>query len=107
MTGRSADSYGAILESGGQLKSMTSYLAVVAERKDINVVTLGCPECGSEVSLDIQTARVPEYCPSCQMVYRVPIQEALAALGRFHRAAATAEEHEGKNIFRFTIKQSD
>jgi predicted RNA-binding Zn-ribbon protein involved in translation (DUF1610 family) len=85
---------------------MTSYRAVVAG-KDIEVVTLVCPECGAEVSLKIQSARVPEYCPSCQMIYRVPIGEAIAALGRFHRAAATAEENEGKSIFRFSIRQAD
>jgi hypothetical protein len=86
---------------------MTAYRAVVAERKDIEAVTLVCPECGSEVSLCIQKARIPEYCPSCQMVYRLPISEALAALGRFHRAAATAEENEGKPIFKFQIRQAE
>lgn len=86
---------------------MTTHRAVVAERKDIAVVTVECPECGSEVSLSIETARVPESCPSCQATYRLPTKEALAALGRFHRAAATAEENEGKPIFRFSIKQAD
>jgi hypothetical protein len=84
-----------------------AFRVVVAEHKDIAVVTLVCPDCGSEVSLTIATARAPEYCPSCQARYRVPISDALAALGRFHRSAATAEETEGKPIFRFSIKQAD
>jgi len=86
---------------------MTAYRAVVAERRDIEVVTVVCPECSSELALKIETARMPEYCPSCQMAYRVPIQGALAALGRFHLEAATAEEHAGKQIFHFNIKQVD
>ncbi len=84
-----------------------AYRVIVAERRDVEVVTLVCPECGAEVSLNIATARVPEYCPSCQMIYRIPIQEALAALGRFQRTATTAEQNEGKSIFRFSIKQAD
>jgi hypothetical protein len=84
-----------------------AYRVVVAERKDIATVTVVCPECEAEVSLKIATAKVPEYCPSCEMRYRLPIGEALAALGRFHRSAATAEETEGKPVFRFSIKQDD
>lgn len=84
-----------------------AYRVVVAERKDIAVVTIVCPECGSEVSLAMETARIPESCPSCEMVYRLPVRDALAALGRFHRSAATAEEHAEKPIFRFQIKQTD
>ena len=79
----------------------------MAERSDIEVVTLVCPECESEVALKIETARVPEFCPSCQMAYPVTVKEALAALGRFHRAGATAEGHAGKPLFRFSIKQTD
>ncbi len=84
-----------------------AFRVVVAERKEISVVTLICSECAAELSLSIATARVPEYCPSCQMRYRVPIQEALAALGRFHRTASAAEEMEGKPVFRFSIRQED
>jgi hypothetical protein len=84
-----------------------AFRVVVADRKDVEVVTIVCPECRAELSLTIATARVPEYCPSCQMIYRLPIQEALSALGRFQRAAATAEEVWGKPIFRFSIKQED
>lgn len=81
-----------------------AFRVVIADRKDIEVVTLVCPECGAEVCLKIATARVPEYCPSCQMRYRAPIGDALAALGRFHRTAATAEEMEKKPIFKFSIQ---
>jgi hypothetical protein len=84
-----------------------AYRVVVADRKDVEAVTIVCPECGAELSLMAMTARLPEYCPSCQMRYKVPMVDALAALGRFHRAAATAEEIEGKPIFKFSIKQSD
>jgi hypothetical protein len=84
-----------------------AYRVVVADRKDVEVLTIVCPECSAELSLTIATARVPEYCPSCQMIYRLPIGEALSALGRFQRAAATAEQNEGKSIFRFSIKQTE
>jgi predicted RNA-binding Zn-ribbon protein involved in translation (DUF1610 family) len=84
-----------------------AYRVVVADRKDVEVVTIVCPECGAELSLKIATARLPEYCPSCQLVFRIPIPEALSALGRFQRAAATAEETWGKPIFKFSIKQAD
>ena len=84
-----------------------AYRVVVAERKDIEVVTVACAECGAELSLTIATARVPEYCPSCQIIYPIPIGEALAALGRFQRCAATAEQHAGKPIFRFSIRQTE
>ena len=84
-----------------------AYRVVVADRKDIEVLTLVCPECGSEVSLAIATAGIPEYCPSCQRPYRPPIGDALAAMSRFQRTATTAEQKEGKPIFRFSIKQAD
>ena len=84
-----------------------AYRVVVADRKDIGTVTLVCSECGSEVSLSIETARVPEYCPSCQMQYNLPMREAMAALGRFHRSATAAEEIAAKPVFRFSIKQAD
>jgi hypothetical protein len=84
-----------------------AYRVVVAERKDIAAITLICAECGAELSLTMETARVPEYCPSCQMIYGLAAREALVAFGRFHRAAATAEEHAEKPVFRFTIKQED
>lgn len=83
------------------------YRVVVADRKDMAVATVVCAECGSEVSIAMETARAPEYCPSCQKPYEHPIIDALVALGRFHRAAATAEQHTGKPVFRFSIKQAD
>ena len=46
-----------------------AYRVVVAERKEIAEVTIVCPECGAELSIAIETAGVPESCPSCQMRY--------------------------------------
>jgi DNA-directed RNA polymerase subunit RPC12/RpoP len=84
-----------------------AYRAVVAERKDIAVVTVICEDCGAGVSVDIRTAGVPYACPSCGKGYNENTTTALTALGRFHRAAATAEEQAGKPIFRFDIKQTE
>jgi uncharacterized protein (UPF0212 family) len=81
-----------------------AFRVVVADRKDVEVVTIVCPECGAELSIAIQTAGIPESCPSCQMQYTKVMVDGLVALGRFHRNAAIAEEQIGKSIFRFAIK---
>ena len=84
-----------------------AYRVLVAERKDIATVTVICPECGSEVSLAVEMARIPNACPSCTRPYGENVNAALAGIGRFHREAATAEEHAGKPIFRFSVKQGE
>jgi hypothetical protein len=84
-----------------------AYRVLVAERKDIATVAVICPECGSEVSLVVEKARIPDACPSCTRPFEECVKVALAALARFHREAATAEEHTRKPIFRFSIKQTD
>ena len=84
-----------------------AYRVVVAERKEIAIVTVICEECSVEVSVDVGTAGIPHSCPSCGKGYNENATTALTALGRFHRSAATAEEQAGKPIFRFTIKQAD
>lgn len=84
-----------------------AYRVLVAERKDIGTVTVVCAECSAEVSFDARTARVPLACASCGREYGENTREALTAFGRFHRFAATVEEHAGKPIFQFSIKQAD
>ena len=84
-----------------------AYRVVVAERKDIVFVTVVCEECGSEVSINAETANVPDACPSCNKPYGDNVKTALAGLGRFHRYASTAENHAQKPIFRFSIKQAE
>lgn len=85
-----------------------AYRVVVAERRDIAIVTLVCGECKSEVSVKAETATVPIACPSCGIEYGEAAKEALEALGKFHRMATKAETHSaGKPIFRFQIKQSE
>ena len=84
-----------------------AYRVVVAERKDIAAVTVICAECGSEMSMDARTAKVPYSCSCCGREYGENTRQALTALGRFHRFAATEEEHAEKPVFRFTIKQED
>jgi hypothetical protein len=84
-----------------------AYRVLIAERNDIATVTVICPECGSEVSLVVEKARIPDACPSCTRPYGEKVSAALAGFGRFQREAATAEEHAGKSIFRFSIKQAD
>jgi len=82
-----------------------AYRVVIAERKDIEVLTVVCPECEAEVSLKAATARMPEFCPSCGRPYSIPVAEALAAFGRFQRTATTAEQNSEKPIFRFSIRE--
>lgn len=84
---------------------MTAYHAVVAERKDIAVVTILCGDCKSEVSIDAASARVPVRCPSCGSDYSPNARLALKAFGEFQRFATTAEDHAKKPVFRFSIKQ--
>lgn len=83
-----------------------AYRVVAAERKDLATVTVICPECGSEVSLLIEKARVPEACPSCYKQYGPNVVNALTAFGRFQREAITAEEIAAKPLFRFSIRES-
>lgn len=84
-----------------------AYRVVVAERKDISIVSVICEECGTIICLKMETARIPESCGSCGKPYPEKTRSALAALGRFHREAATAEQATGKAIFQFEIKQKD
>jgi hypothetical protein len=82
-----------------------AYRVVVAERKEMAQVTIVCPECSAELSIAVETAGVPESCPSCQMRYTKMMVDGLVALGRFHRDATIVEEQIGKPIFRFAIKE--
>ncbi len=82
-----------------------AYRVFAAERKDVVMVTVACPNCGTAVSLSIETAQVPEHCSSCGQAFRESIRSALAALGRFHREAKCAESDTGKPIFRFDIRE--
>jgi hypothetical protein len=83
-----------------------AYRVVVAERKEVAEITIVCPECGAALSIEVETAGVPESCPSCQMRYTKTMVDGLVALGRFHRNATIAEEQIGKPIFRFAIKEN-
>ncbi len=83
-----------------------AYHVTIAERKDIAIVTVLCNECDTGVSLQIETARVPENCPSCGKSFSNKMQVALTALGRFHREAASEEASMGKPLFRFEIKEN-
>jgi hypothetical protein len=86
---------------------MVAYRAVVAHREDLTNVTLICDGCGTGITLNIETARIPQNCGSCGMAVSENISNALAGLGRFHRHSKTAEEHANKQLFRFDIKQID
>jgi hypothetical protein len=83
-----------------------AYRIVAAERNDLAVVTVVCDDCSSAIALKIETAKVPEQCASCGKPYSENIKAALAALGRFHREASTAETKAGKPLFRFEIRDS-
>jgi len=84
-----------------------AYRVVTAERTDLAVVTVVCNDCGSSISLKIETAKVPEQCASCGEHYSENIKLALAALARFHRESGTAEIKAGKALFRFEIREPE
>jgi hypothetical protein len=86
---------------------MTAYRVVVAERKDFSIVGVACDECGTTVTLAIESAKIPESCSSCGKQLSDNIKNALAGLARFQRMGRVAEENAGKPIFRFDIKQND
>ncbi len=93
---------------GRRMSAMAAaYRAVVAERKDIAVVTVVCGNCSSEVSINAETAPIPVACPSCGREYEGDITAALVSLGRFHKMAKVAEGKDSKTSFRFNIRQSD
>jgi hypothetical protein len=83
-----------------------AYRVVAAERKDIETVTVVCPNCDSEVSLRIEKALAPEACPSCRRQYGEHVLSALAGLARFQQRAAEAEQGTGKTLFKFSIRES-
>ncbi len=86
---------------------MTAYRAIVAERKDIATVTVLCEKCSSELSIDAESANIPESCPCCGREYDGEARTALTAIIRFHKSAKSAEERTGKRLFQFTIKQAE
>jgi hypothetical protein len=83
-----------------------AYRVVDVERKDIETVTVVCPECGSEVSVLIATSLAPEACPSCRRPYGENVLTALAGLARFQRLGKAEEQGTGKPIFKFYIQES-
>jgi protein-arginine kinase activator protein McsA len=84
-----------------------AYRVVIAELKDIPTVTVVCDECACEISLNLDTSRMPEGCAACSKQWSDNIKNALAGLARFRRMGKTAEEAAGKPIFRFQIKQAE
>lgn len=86
---------------------MVAYRAVVAYREDLTNVTLTCDGCGTALTMNIETARIPGNCGSCGMAVSENINAALAGLARFHRHSRAAEEsaENQEHLFRFDIKQ--
>ncbi len=81
---------------------MSSY---VAERQDLLCPTVICPECSAELTVKINTAKIPEQCASCSRPLEENTVKALSALGRFHREAQATEQQTGKPVFRFEIRE--
>ncbi len=84
-----------------------AYRVFVADRTDIEKVTLVCPVCEAALSLNIEVANIPERCSSCGRVFRQNARDALAALARFQREGKKAEQDAGKPIFRFEIRERE
>jgi len=84
---------------------MTAYRVVVAERKDIAVMSIVCDECSSRISINAETASVPVNCASCGKQYSENIRTAIGGFSRFHRSAKAEEQQAGKAVFLFEIKQ--
>lgn len=91
-------------QDAGEVRMTAAYRVVVADRKDIAIVSVVCDECNSAISLGVATASIPASCASCGKQYDQNTTTALAALARFHREAKTAEEKAGKPIFRFEMR---
>lgn len=83
-----------------------AYRVVVAERKDMEAVTVICPECNSEVSVLIGKSLAPEGCPSCRRPYGENVLAALAGLARFQQRGNAAETAAGKPVFKFSIREA-
>lgn len=83
-----------------------AYRVVDVERKDLETVTVICPECSSQVSVLIATCLAPEVCPSCRRPYGENVLTALAGLARFQRLGKAEEHITGKPIFKFSIQES-
>jgi len=83
-----------------------AYRIIVAGLKDLSTVSVIC-ECGSALSLNIETARIPHGCASRGKQYSENVMASLAGLGRFHREGAAAEQHSDNPVFRFEIRQSE
>jgi len=71
---------------------MTAYRVVVAHRADLVNVTLICDECAAAITINVETAGIPEQCGSCGKAVSENARTALGALARFHRAGRIAEE---------------
>ena len=85
---------------------MTAYRVTIANRAELKEVTVICDGCGTCVVIQIETANIPESCPSCSKTYPEEAKSALAALARFHRDAIKAENRIGKGMFQFAIKET-
>lgn len=83
---------------------MTAYRVTTAERSDLSSVTYLCDECGTGITIQPETARIPDQCPSCSKPLADQAKNALAAIGRFHREAKALEGQTNKPAFRFEIK---
>ena len=86
---------------------MTAYRVTVAKRTELREVTIVCDGCGTCVVVQVETANIPDGCPSCSKAYSEEAKSALAGLARFHRDASKAEKRAGKQIFQFLIKETD
>ena len=86
---------------------MTAYRVTVASRMELKEVTVVCDVCGTCVIVQVETANIPEGCPSCSKAYSEEAKSALAGLARFHRDASKAERKAGKAIFQFAIKEAE
>ena len=73
-----------------------AYRVFVADRADVEKVTLVCPSCEAALSLHVETANIPEQCSSCGHVFRKNARDALAALARFQREGRQAEQEDGE-----------
>ena len=73
-----------------------AYRVTVAERQDLLCPTVICPECSAELTVKIDTAKIPEHCACCSRPLEQNTIAALSALARFHREAQVTEQQTGK-----------
>jgi len=70
---------------------MVAYRITAAELKDLSEITITCAYCKKRITLQAESALIPEQCSSCNKVFDEKLRNALAAYMRFYRDGNATE----------------